>query len=312
MARSRVGGTKSKKSGALGSEVYQVRRDADGSYYQYVYAKPEDKKLGLSPTLARQRMIMSIIMRHMGLLRPFMNACSQYVPEGSLSVQEFVRLNIKRLSQLADDERYDWAQVWWPLYGENFALPASLQITDGDFNNFSLGLDEIVSEDNLSWAILNFGDYGESWTWRDWCERYSVYPNNFGVVLFFCMQSDSDPEAYHYVRFHLLPNVPLDERIEVQGFQKFVVIDSDMPVWQWSYSIDEFGWRMWTIESRHDTLLNYCMGVGDLIFGWVDGKRHLSKSMIYTGIYAQRPEAVKHSFEEAYQTWYDDRLANNG
>ena len=55
MASGRVGGTKSKVSGTIGSEVYSLRRNPDGTYSQVVSAKPETTTYTNTEKQAAQR-----------------------------------------------------------------------------------------------------------------------------------------------------------------------------------------------------------------------------------------------------------------
>lgn len=308
MAISRIAGSRGKIRGKVGSEIYQIRRDTNGRFSQFVYQIPEDKTLGLTPDLARQRMIMSVIMHHMKLLKPFMDACSQYVPEGTLSVQEFVRMNINRLKNLISHVKTPAESVWWPLYGESFALPASLLITEGTFQNYALSLAEVDADQGQAWCSLTFGEYGLQWTWRQWCQAWQFWPDSYAAVLLFCAQSDTDPEAYHYVRIHLSPSVNLDQKIEDTDFASMFDLAGDMTEWSWQDHTDVYGWKWWTIQTPPSTRLLYCLAVADLSFGYVAGKRFLSKSVMYLQDPLVPIPYEKHSFEEAFQSWYNDRL----
>ena len=61
MASGRVGGTRSKISGKVGNEIYQVVRNPDGSYSQQVYEKPEIVQTAQTPKLQAQRMITAMV-----------------------------------------------------------------------------------------------------------------------------------------------------------------------------------------------------------------------------------------------------------
>lgn len=308
MARSRLGGARRLKSGAVGNVVYQIRTSDNGQRYQVVGEKPTDKALALTPALARQRLLMSVIMHHMSLLKPFMDACSEYVPEGTLSVQEFVRLNLKRLAELADSPQPWYRDTWWPLYGEQLALPTPLLITEGSVKNWSLNVVDLQEEDGVSWAVIQFGEYGQEWTWNEWCNQWKLYPGNYAVVLFFVLGDESSPSAYRYVRFKLSESVPMDKKITNTGFQRYFETAGDFTEWTWHYKTGLGGWRWWELESPHDTQLNRLTATCDLLYGYLDGKRFISESFLDLQYIWGDMGVTKYSYDEAFYSWYDERI----
>ena len=83
MARGRLGGTKSKIRGKVGSEVYQLKRDPNGTLLQSVYAMPESPTYSNSERQAKNRCIMGQIERMWHLLPDIIRQCYADVAAGA-------------------------------------------------------------------------------------------------------------------------------------------------------------------------------------------------------------------------------------
>lgn len=109
MATGRVGGTRSKIAGQVGSEIYQVRKNPDGSYSQIVYAKGDRIETETSEVLQAQRMVTCIVEAAMRDLKPVGQISMQAYTAKTKSLNAFASFNLKLV---ADDCKANW-------YGNN-------------------------------------------------------------------------------------------------------------------------------------------------------------------------------------------------
>ena len=105
MASGRVGGTRSKISGQIGQEVYQIRRNPDGTYSQIVNAKGEITVNYTTPRLQAQRMCTSMVEAMMRDLKEVASISMQSAANKSKSLNAFSSYN---LQLVARDCKANW------------------------------------------------------------------------------------------------------------------------------------------------------------------------------------------------------------
>lgn len=110
MASGRVGGTKSKKSGQVGTNIYQIRKNADGTYSQIVTIKGVTTVNRTTPRLQAQRMCTAMVEHMMKQLAPVAKISIQAAANKSKSLNAFSSYN---LQLVARDCRANW-------YGNNY------------------------------------------------------------------------------------------------------------------------------------------------------------------------------------------------
>lgn len=114
MASGRVGGTRSKISGQVGEEVYQIRKNTDGTYTQVITAKGETTVNYTTPRLQAQRMCTSMVEAMMRDLKEVGKISMQSAANKSKSLNAFSSYN---LQLVARDCKANW-------YGNNqFVYP---------------------------------------------------------------------------------------------------------------------------------------------------------------------------------------------
>ena len=114
MASGRVGGTRSKISGQVGAEVYQIRRNSDGTYTQVITAKGETTVNYTTPRLQAQRMCTAMVESMMRDLKEVAKISMQSAANKSKSLNAFSSYN---LQLVARDCKANW-------YGNNqFVYP---------------------------------------------------------------------------------------------------------------------------------------------------------------------------------------------
>lgn len=105
MASGRVGGTKSKVSGQIGSEIYQIVRNDDGTYSQVVMAKGVKTVITVTERGRAQQMCTAMIESLMAELKAIGSVSFQSGANKSKSLNAFSSFNLRRV---ADDCKANW------------------------------------------------------------------------------------------------------------------------------------------------------------------------------------------------------------
>lgn len=113
MARGRVGGTRSKVRGAVGSEIYTIGKDGEGRLTQIVSARPDSRAYSNTPAQAKNRCIMGMIHRMFHFLPDYIRQGYSGIPEGTLSFQHFAKINYNNLRKdfeehFSGDNVFSW------------------------------------------------------------------------------------------------------------------------------------------------------------------------------------------------------------
>lgn len=310
MARSNLGGSRRKLSGQLGSNIYETQRDAEGRLQQVVYAKPEGRAWTLTPAAATQRMIMSVIMRHMTLLQPFMRICSEWFPEGTMCVQEFVRMNVEPLRAIVEDDPDSHRFVWWPLYGDTQVFPASIRLTEGNWTaRTSFASSYSVQGETIS-VQMEIGIARPGDTWRDFCTRNLWWPGGYGFKLFFIMAHDGEPSKYIWVRFRIREDIDLDSPFYAYNWGEQYQWDGDVTIASWSNYVRPDGGIVIYATTAYMRDLFFANGETELAMATIDGKRKITTCSIIPDFENRTSDLIPHTFTDAFQTWYYDRINN--
>ena len=107
MATGRVGGTKSKIAGQVGKDIYQIRKNPDGTYTQIVYEKGVRTETETSERLQAQRMVTCIVEAAMRDLKPVGQISMQAYSAKTKSLNAFSAFNLRLV---ADDCKTNWYQ----------------------------------------------------------------------------------------------------------------------------------------------------------------------------------------------------------
>lgn len=183
MASGRVGGTKSKVSGTIGSEVYSLRRNPDGTYSQVVSAKAETTTYTNTEKQAAQRMITAMIEALMRDLTPVARISMQSGANQSKSLNAFSSFNLNKV-------REDMIANW---YGnQNFVYPIKdSDVKLGGYYTISAGTLQLIKgeSNNYGWSFSGWGDNGHRWfnkrvnLWVAMQKRCSCSDNTLGTLL---------------------------------------------------------------------------------------------------------------------------------
>ena len=176
MAVSRVGGARSKIAGQVGSTIYQIRKNADGTYTQIVYAKGERVETTITPKLQAQRMCMAMVE---SLMRDVKNVACISFESGknkSQSLNAFSSWNTYKVNNDCRDHWYSDNKFVYPPHHRTDVGTRDLGgpwiISSGSLNRNIF--DEEVYVDR---AIVNYSNVS-SW---DYCFHGVKFNCNIGV-----------------------------------------------------------------------------------------------------------------------------------
>lgn len=167
MARGRLGGTKAKIRGKVGSEIYQLKRDPDGALIQSVYGQNPNPAYTNTPAQAKNRCIMGQVERMWHWLPQIIKDSFANVPRGALSFQRFSKLNYPLLkadfeTHFSENNVYSWVPK------REMQAPAGIWLlTDGtlpkvtwDDADFTLGWNNAFDISwNKSFPNATYGDF---------------------------------------------------------------------------------------------------------------------------------------------------------
>lgn len=114
MAVGRVGGTKSKIRGKVGSVVYRITKDGNGSLQQVLSSVPIDIAYSNSDKQAAQRMFVGMVQGMMSALRPIATISNQYALNRAQALNAFSSTNILKVREDAKAHWYDSTSFYYP------------------------------------------------------------------------------------------------------------------------------------------------------------------------------------------------------
>ena len=175
MARGRLGGTKAKIRGKVGSSIYQLKRDPDGSLVQSVYGQNPNPTYTNTQAQAKNRCIMGQIERMWHCLPQIIKDSFANVPRGALSFQRFSKLNYPLLREdfethFSENNVYSW------MAKREMQPPAGpWLLTDGTLPEVTW--DEI-------WFTLGYNNaFDVSWVKSFPNATYGDFLSNFGLIM---------------------------------------------------------------------------------------------------------------------------------
>lgn len=133
MARSRVGGTSSKKSGVLGSLLFTIGKNGTGDYTQYIASYTGIRENPNTKYQALARMQIGLIERMVQVLSSILQNSFEGIASGVNSINEFAKVNTKSIQQYCIDY-WDQAFGWcFPTKGNPYSAWAPLIVSLGSF-----------------------------------------------------------------------------------------------------------------------------------------------------------------------------------
>lgn len=114
MARGKVGGTGSRKVGALGRVYTQVKKTANGTYTTYVYEKPVSRLQTNTPAQAKAKLITAVIERPMKSLKNMLRWTMQGATNTTEAVNTFSKINRQLVERDFEENFSGWSRFWYP------------------------------------------------------------------------------------------------------------------------------------------------------------------------------------------------------
>lgn len=213
MGRGKLGGTKAKIRGLVGSEIYQTKRDDNGKLVQHVYKAPESRQYTNTDAQAKARMIMGQIERMFHLLPDIIKYGFDSIPSGTLSFQHFSKMNYPLLkADMTDNWSYNPNFDWRPKY--QLTAPAGIwQLTDGVLPAFHYDRGYFSQGENNGLELNWFTDVPNP-TIRTLFEACGMQEGDTLVMIFYVKPVDSDEPYIEQINCRLNPKYTLDTELE--------------------------------------------------------------------------------------------------
>lgn len=325
MASGRVGGTKSKISGVIGNEVYQVVRQPDGSYAQVVYGKPESVIQKTTPRLQAQRMCTCMVEALMRDLKPVGNISFQSAANKSKSLNAFSSYN---LSLVARDCKANWYrnnQFIYPTRDmkegttQELGGPWILSAGSGQFDVFDrcLWTDNPLAIWSKAWAIgCQFSGVGFSvsmnrWTLADFMKQHRM--TRLDKVVFVCFHDwwVDDPKtderfyntAHSYIIAQINPALPDNTLINQNVLDNLFVYESDREfLKQLSDDGSTFYFGVLVDNAKEDANIYYYNGFS---ISYLDGRKKITSKTLKTQNADGSQWLLDHAPADVFWSWMD-------
>lgn len=229
MGRGKLGGTKAKIRGKVGSEIYQIKRADDGVLSQHVYKAPEARQYTNTEAQAKARMIMGQIERMFHILPDVIKYAFATIPTGTLSFQYFSKINYDLLKQ---DMEENWEYTpnfdWRPKY--QLSAPAGIW-------NLAQGTLAQIKPDAYSYQhgyngyiAPQFHHVAENATLKDFMDYLGMRKNDELHIYFYRRWRDSiEPEISEIV-VRIKPNADVSQLLAPNYHSSFFAVDGALYV----------------------------------------------------------------------------------
>lgn len=244
MGRGRLGGTKAKIRGKVGSEIYQLKRDPDGTLIQSVYAHNPNPTYTNTEAQAKNRCIMGQIDRMWHALPLIIRDSYANVPQGVLSFQRFAKLNYPQLREdfethFEKDNEFSWVRKRWmdTPAGPWILTDGTLPEVTWNYAGFSLGWNNSIY---ISWH-KSFPNA----TYGDFLSNFGVQMGDRLILVFYRLDSPSYNQSVETFTFRPRQDYSIDTPWSDVDDEN--VFDTDCPYRQvsgYTWEESEFYWSI--------------------------------------------------------------------
>lgn len=328
MASGRVGGTKSKVSGTIGSEVYSLRRNPDGTYSQVVSAKPETTTYTNTEKQAAQRMVTAMIEALMRDLTPVARISMQSGVNPSKSLNAFSSFNLNKV-------REDMIANW---YGnQKFVYPVKdSDVKLGGIYTISAGTLQLMKGEvsNIGYSYDGWGHNGHKWFnkrvnhWVGMQKRCVCSDDTLGTLLRESNMLRTDVFVSVCNREYFIYN-PEQEEDEIVYKYDYVIakLKDTLPD---STTLDELeSDDVWEVTTNCDAIFHFCkdellftVGSGipfdnhddhllyyaNFMISRRDGKRKISSSVFKNVYGGESPWLIGHAPTNVFYSWLGEHM----
>lgn len=326
MASGRVGGTRSRISGLIGSEIYRVIRNDDGTYTQIVSAKGEQTSTFTTPRLQAQRMVTAMVESMMKQLKPVARISMQSGANKSKSLNAFSSFNLRLVA-------LDCKAHWYG--GNTFVYPRHSRY---DMNIRDLGGAYLISSGTLQWNAfdqkvyerfpqarfksfpqgydsfygLQFNTPGDCVTVADFVRLHrltrldTVVFVGFRSILIWNEQTEEYDEhlSHEYILAQINPNIADQTILTDVVFNELFIFDTSLvvqPVRRKDNSFYAFGFPMKLMDG--DEQLYYWTA---FTISYYEGRKKISSSSYETLEGTSDPWILNQKPTEVFGSWMDD------
>ena len=244
MARGRLGGTKSKIRGKVGTDIYQLKRDPNGTLVQSVYGQNPNPTYSNTEKQAKNRCIMGQVERMWQALPQIIKDSFANVPQGALSFQRFSKLNYPLLREDFDthfekDNEFSWVRKRWPdtPAGPWILTNGTLPQVTWDYAGFTYGWNNSIY---ISWHK----SYPNA-TYGDFLSNFGVQMGDRLILVFYRLDSPSNNQSVECWTFRPRQDYSIDT--PWQEVDDEHIFDTDCPYLQvggYSSEEPEFYWSI--------------------------------------------------------------------
>lgn len=233
MAHSRVGGSKGLLSGKLGSVIYSITRNSDGSFRQVIGANPESRFNPNTDAQACARMTMGMIERAMFTYRDFIGTGFEGVELGTNSVSKFSEVNY---NEIRDEILAYWDMPDWTEWNYDFPKKGQTVPKDGMFiiSQGSIRWDGIIycqpATANLRYFEVDCLGRGVRPTVRHWLASHNLKPGMQFVGIFFCEGTTPSRSFIAWIMLWTDENVRLDDILTASNWRNYIKTNSNVPI----------------------------------------------------------------------------------
>ena len=304
MASGRIGGTKSKVSGTIGSEVYSLRRNPDGSYSQVVSAKPETTTYTNTEKQAAQRMATAMIEALMRDLTPVARISMQSGINPSKSLNAFSSFNLNKV-------REDMIANW---YGnQKFVYPIKdSDVKLGGIYTISAGTLQLMKGEvsNIGYSYDGWGLNGHKWFnkrvnhWVGMQKRCMCSDGTLGTLLRESSMLRTDVFVSVCNREYFIYNPELEEDEIVYKYDYVIAkLKDTLPD---STTIDELeSDDVWEVTTNCDAIFHFCKD--ELLFTVGSGipfGNHDDKLLYYANFMISRRDGTRKISSSVFKNRY--------
>lgn len=324
MASGRVGGTRSRVTGAVGDVVYQVRRNDDGTYTQIVMSKRSETTSTTTPKLQAQRMVTAMVESMMKQLKEVATISFQSGANKSKSLNAFSSYNLQLVARDMQAHWYGSNDFVYPRHNDNYSDDidlGGLYCLSAGTLQFNLFEDWYVVGSNWrQWPEIN-EDYLESvmirWnlpdtrcTVDDFFSRYRITPLDTIVFCAFLAKyiTPSDPDGeeteifkHCYAILKPNPDISGETVITRENFGQIFNVKSNFD-FTWTMKIDgsQIGLAFSSDNYTNVSIWGYC---GAFSISYLEGKKKISTAYYKSISHDEKPWMYNSAPTNVFSTW---------
>ena len=304
MGRGKLGGTKAKIRGQVGSNIYQVKRGSDGQLVQSVYQKPENIQYSNSDAQAKARMVMGQIDRMFHALPSIINDAYKDTPRGALSFQHFAKINYEQLKIERDEHWNEIGDFDWRNKRDMTPPAGAWFLADGDYHNIqydSLYVSYTTrNELNIIWRNVEETD-----TLADLLERMNLDIQDQIWFFYYIKQGPELTPSVEVIKFRFNPDYKLTDKLGDLDLQELWVPITPT-VAQYSFALffnGDLDFTVWDFYVREEYVIaNGCL----MIVNYAEDTTRFSTAQFRWLISRAQDIYPIQSPAQAFQSWASD------